>query len=157
MLDHLDVKMSHKCSIQWHEFYSFWCNAVEQYLEFSKTPHPWCRKYWGDIPTSESKIWVFPKMVVLPKWMVKIMENPIKLDDLGVPLFLETNISTHRVCQKWFRAAGNVTFLWGWYAFCSLPLFLESTYYHIWSRQTVGKSGNVKNISDVKKNNSMSL
>ena len=23
-----------------------------------------------------------------PKWMVKIMENPIKMDDLGVPLFL---------------------------------------------------------------------
>ena len=27
-----------------------------------------------------------------PKWMVKIMENPIKMDDLGVPLFLETSI-----------------------------------------------------------------
>ena len=26
------------------------------------------------------------------KWMVKIMENPIKMDDLGVPLFLETPI-----------------------------------------------------------------
>jgi len=26
------------------------------------------------------------------KWMVKIMENPIKMDDLGVPLFLETSI-----------------------------------------------------------------
>ena len=25
-----------------------------------------------------------------PKWMVKIMENSIKMDDLGVPLFLET-------------------------------------------------------------------
>ena len=25
-----------------------------------------------------------------PKWMVKIMENPIKMDDLGVPLFSET-------------------------------------------------------------------
>ena len=25
-----------------------------------------------------------------PKWMVKIMENPIKMDDLGIPLFLET-------------------------------------------------------------------
>ena len=25
-----------------------------------------------------------------PKWMVKIMENPIKMDDLEVPLFLET-------------------------------------------------------------------
>ena len=28
----------------------------------------------------------------IPKWMVKIMENPIKMDDLGVPLFLETSI-----------------------------------------------------------------
>ena len=27
-----------------------------------------------------------------PQWMVKIMENPIKMDDLGVPLFLETPI-----------------------------------------------------------------
>ena len=27
-----------------------------------------------------------------PKWMVDFMENPIKMDDLGVPLFLETPI-----------------------------------------------------------------
>ena len=27
-----------------------------------------------------------------PKWMVKIMENPFKMDDLGVPPFLETPI-----------------------------------------------------------------
>ena len=32
-----------------------------------------------------------------PKWMVKIMENPIKMDDLGVPLFLETPISSMQV------------------------------------------------------------
>ena len=25
-----------------------------------------------------------------PKWMVYFMENPIRMDDLGVPLFLET-------------------------------------------------------------------
>ena len=30
-----------------------------------------------------------------PKWMVKIMKNPMKIDDLGVPLFLETSISVH--------------------------------------------------------------
>ena len=29
-----------------------------------------------------------------PKWMVEIMENPIQMDDLGVPLFLETPIWT---------------------------------------------------------------
>ena len=39
------------------------------------------------------KIWMFPKIGGKPpKWMVKIMENPMKMDDLGVPLFLETPI-----------------------------------------------------------------
>ena len=28
-----------------------------------------------------------------PKWMVYFMENPIKMHDLGVALFLETPIS----------------------------------------------------------------
>ena len=37
------------------------------------------------------QVGVEPKIVGKPpKWMVKIMENPIKMDDLGVPLFLET-------------------------------------------------------------------
>ena len=36
-----------------------------------------------------------------PKWMVKAMENPIKMDDLGVPLFSETPIS--HVPPLWFR------------------------------------------------------
>ena len=39
---------------------------------------------------------VEPKIGVVnpPKWMVKIMETPIKMDDLGrPPLFLETPIS----------------------------------------------------------------
>ena len=37
---------------------------------------------------------VEPKIRVLkpPKWMAKIMENPIKIHDLGVPLFLEIPI-----------------------------------------------------------------
>ena len=34
-----------------------------------------------------------------PKWMVKIMENPIKMDDLGVPLFLETPIYDRETVQ----------------------------------------------------------
>ena len=48
-----------------------------------------CINYMG----VSTKIEVFP-----PKWMVKIMENPIKMDDLGEnPLFLETPI------QQWIE------------------------------------------------------
>ena len=32
------------------------------------------------------------RVVNPPKWMVDFMENPIKMDDLGVTLFLETPI-----------------------------------------------------------------
>ena len=40
---------------------------------------------------SASHIWVFPKIVVPQNgWFT--MENPIKMADLGVPLFLETPI-----------------------------------------------------------------
>ena len=36
-----------------------------------------------------------------PKWMVKIMEKPIKMDELGVPLFLEPQ--SFRRCLKIFK------------------------------------------------------
>ena len=40
-------------------------------------------------------IWMFPKIVGKPpKWMVFFRENPIEMDDLGVPLFSETPIYT---------------------------------------------------------------
>jgi len=42
-----------------------------------------------------------------PKWMVKIMENPIKMDDLGVPLFLETSI--YPIHGKWNKSSSNLT------------------------------------------------
>ena len=35
-----------------------------------------------------------------PKWMVKIMENLIKMDDLGIPLFLETPIYIQELVAK---------------------------------------------------------
>ena len=44
-------------------------------------------------PNGLVNIWMFPKIGGKPpKWMVKIMENPIKIHDLGVTLFLETPI-----------------------------------------------------------------
>ena len=58
----------------------------------------------GILEPQPSKNWIFEETTIFhmgveakigvhtPKWMVKIMENPIKMDDLGVPLFLETPI-----------------------------------------------------------------
>ena len=51
-----------------------------------------------------SAIWVFPK-IGLPQngWFTR--ENPIKMDDLGVPLYLETPIwhCTKSPCSKFFQ------------------------------------------------------
>ncbi len=46
---------------------------------------------WSALENHVKTIWVFPKIEV-PQNGWFIMENPIKIDDLGVPLFLETPI-----------------------------------------------------------------
>ena len=49
------------------------------------------KKTCGTIKPFFRPIWVFPKIRGIPKWMV-YNEKPIKMDDLGAPLFLETPI-----------------------------------------------------------------
>ena len=48
-------------------------------------------------------IWVFPKIGV-PQNGWFIMENPIKMDDLGIQLFSEKSIYIIWVCPKNWRA-----------------------------------------------------
>ena len=50
-------------------------------------------------------IWVFPKIVV-PQNGWFIVEYPIKMDDLGVPLFSETSISSSLPLQA-FKIFGS--------------------------------------------------
>ena len=53
---------------------------------------PMTKAVWSIFGLPGIYIWIFPKIGENhPKWMVKILEKPMnKMDDLGVPLFLET-------------------------------------------------------------------
>ena len=58
---------------------------------------------------------MFPKIgvinVITPKWIVKIRENPIRIDDLVVPLFLETPISSlHSKTGESFAQGLSISF-----------------------------------------------
>ena len=53
-------------------------------------------------------IWVFPK-IGIPQNGWFIMENPINMDDLGIPLFLETPISYYLLFKVLcFRVGGSL-------------------------------------------------
>ena len=74
---------------------------------FSKITIRIRRVFFWEIPTLSpflfqdycTCIWVFPKIGV-PQNGRSIMENPIKMDDLGVPLFSETPILMFRIGSR---------------------------------------------------------
>ena len=80
------------------EIYTVWGNRVDGYnpskkipVKFQQTPGTYPRPRYPKIQMW-FRIWVFPKIMVPQNgWFIR--ETPIKMDDLGVPLFLETPIS----------------------------------------------------------------
>ena len=95
-----------------------------KYLNLFFTPTHWgfmiqfdLRKFFKWVGSStnyrESENWNISMDVSknrgTPKWMVKIMENPIKMDDLGGnPLFSETSLSLRKSWRRmmWFQFDG---------------------------------------------------
>ena len=94
-----------------------WPPVAEQLLVKAGNWWRWGRwSTWGNWWCVD--IWVFPKISGTPKWMVKIMENPIKMDELGVPLFSETAISVslfsqmlHGICFLCWKRSVSANYL----------------------------------------------
>ena len=66
-----------------------------------------CNESCCTTPYKLHNIWGFPRMVVPQKWMVKIMENPIKMDDLGGKTTIFGNIHLETLLQKNAPMAGR--------------------------------------------------
>ena len=95
------------CGTSWKPLgRSWWMESPVRWVMSCSTPGCW-RWTWCSVLIY---IWVFPKIVV-PQNRWFIMENPIKMDDLGVPLFLETPIWL-LVDLLWF--CGGACFEWRW-------------------------------------------
>ena len=84
------------------------CNMCTPYTSVvcweSWTTIKWNVQNWYRNPPRAMECYMgVSKNTGIPKWMVKIMENPIKMDDLGVPLFLETptcSLEHEGTCKK---------------------------------------------------------
>ena len=97
-----------------------------------KNNPPAIKHSWLEIPPLPKEIWVFPKIEVPQNgWL--LMENPIKMDDLGVPLFSETPkypplpkaIWNYFRDMPWIFQPAIPKTWWGWSSYLHLGRFFR--------------------------------